>query len=484
MPARPRRPDGLAALLLPRLAALALTLFAALSAGCTTLAEPVVSAPAGTPARFEGLTGLAVTPEPTAVDILLVHGMCSHDASWANSAIAEVATMLGATSPPAIQRLPVAHSAAEVFGADLSTPQWSVRVAAILWSPLLAPTKARLSEEISRESDSAERPTPRQPARFTPLAAAPWSQGPAYSDAATSKFVPVSALRSQLIDDCLADAVIYLGRARDQINDEMQQSLLTAARHFEARRGAETAVARPLVLITQNLGSKLAFDALLRMRQDYSLSHVGDHLAERARQSYLVADQLPFLALGDATLDVDSGGLRGPAERRRLARLVAAAGADGGTGGRVGTNTTATRGKPAVASPRPRAPRAGAATSAPGQSIVGMPDPWYEQDPVAAFLRTRASEQANGRGPTVPPPQVVAINDPYDLMAYRRPASQPEQRPLIEVSLELEPVNPGIVRPLDPVHLNYLRDARVRSLILCGYGLPTCQASSPINRRD
>ena len=445
------------------------------SSACSTLLEPVVTTAPGQASSFEGLAQLATEPGPTALDILLVHGMCTHDAGWADAAIGQVAAMLGADAPPTVERLAVPHSSAEVFGADLATPQWSVRIAAIIWSPIVAPTKIGLCLDTATDADScrphrgtAAPPMPSSAARsgfpsgfpsgypsgFSPafqaglpprfMPAAPAAAAPGWPGASSAAGT-ADSLRKRLIDDCMADAVIYLGRARDPINDQMQKALVTAARHFEARRGAATSVSRPLVMITQGLGGKLAFDALLRMQQDYSLSHVGDHLAGRTAQVYLAANQLPFLKLGDAALDEASAGIDGPAGRRRLARLIEAAGS-------------------ARRTPAPKSPKS------PKARIAGMPAPWYEPDPVEAFIHRQAAQ----RGAARQAPQVVAINDPPDLMAY---GTRPERRgdsPIIDVTIEIEPAALGIVVPPDPAYLNYLRDPRVRALIRCGYGQPRC----------
>ena len=443
----------------------------AVLAACTTFGEPLVSTRPGEASSFEGLAQLAIDDGPTALDILLVHGMCTHDAGWAESAIEQVATLLGANRQPVITRLPVPQSSAEVFGADLATPQWEARVAAIVWSPVVAPTKAELCGDTRSRSPACRRDAGDRSA---------WAITPASH-----------ALKDKLIDDCMADAVIYLGRARDPINDQMQKALVTAARHFEARRGNATAVTRPLVIITQSLGGKLAFDALLRMQQDYSLSHVGNRLAERTTRVYLAANQLPFLDLGDATLGEETseaGTTAGPASRRQLMWLFEAAEARSAAaprpmpGGQPARGSHGTAPRRATAGPAdtaaPASPAAAVGRTRPASPIriAGMPGPLYAADPVEQFIRSQASQprlvQSHGR--PLPPLQVVAFNDPHDLMAYGVSPVRRAESEIIDVTLEIEPAALGIVVPPDPAHLNYLRDARVRELILCGYRQASC----------
>lgn len=435
------------------------------SAACTTFGEPVVSAPPGETTAFEGLAQLASDDGPTAVDILLVHGMCTHDAGWAEAAIEQVATMLGGAGRPDVERLAVPQSSADVFGSDLATPNWQARVAAIVWSPIVASTKAELCEDTTSRS-----PACRRDAGFSPALA---GHAPGLAGASAHP------LKDRLIDDCMADAVIYLGRARDQINDQMQQALVTAARHFEARRGHDTAVARPLVVITQGLGGKLAFDALLRMQQDFSLSHVGNRLADRATRIYLAANQLPFLDLGDATFQPSGAaasppGTVGPANRRHLMRLFDAAEAASAPSIRTASPERSSR-EPRAASRSP-----GAATLNPIR-VAGMPSASYAPDPIDQFIRSHATQRRQGPSPgrPLPPLQVVAFNDPHDLMAYGVNPARRADSAIIDVSLELEPAALGIVVPPDPAHLNYLRDARVRELILCGFRQAHCGLASP-----
>lgn len=422
-----------------------------MTAACTTFVDPVVTARSGESTSFEGLAQLAARDEATAIDLLLVHGMCTHDEGWAEAAIGQVATLLGAESAPTVDRLPVLHSSAAVFGADLVTPQWQARIAAIVWSPIVASTKAELCQNTTSQAPACRREAERlAPQWFSQASAA----GP---------------VKDSLVDDCMADAVIYLGRARDQINDQMQKALVTAARHFEARRGNETGVTRPLVVITQSLGAKLAFDALLRMQQDYSLSHVGNRLAERTTRIYLAANQLPFLQLGDASV-VDDGADReasGPAQRRHLMRLL---------------DNADTAPPPARAQGRP-VTRPAPVQTRPAARIAGMPEPFYAPDPVEQFIRRHAQYRPApahlSHGRPLPALQVVAFNDPHDVMAYATSPSRRTRSDIIDVTLELEPAALGLVIAPDPAHLNYLRDPRVRQLILCGHGQATCGLPGP-----
>lgn len=439
------------------------------TAACTTFVDPVVTARSGESTAFEGLAQLAAGDEATAIDLLLVHGMCTHDEGWADAAIGQVATMLGADAAPVVDRLAVSHSSADVFGADVATPAWQARIAAIVWSPIVASTKAELCQDTTSKAPACRRDAERlAPQWFSQASAA----GP---------------IRDSLVDDCMADAVIYLGRARDQINDQMQKALVTAARHFEARRGNDTGVTRPLVVITQSLGAKLAFDALLRMQQDYSLSHVGDRLAERTTRIYLAANQLPFLQLGDATVADDGADSEaaGPAQRRHLMRLLESAEAASPSAGvtkRAALRPTATQSR-GIAQAGASAQASASARTGLSTRIAGMPEPFYAPDPVDQFIRLQAAHRPAAavtvQGRSLPALQVVAFNDPHDVMAYAANPSRRTGSDIIDVTLELEPAALGIVVAPDPAHLNYLRDARVRQLILCGHGQPAC----PVARR-
>lgn len=230
----------------------------ALLAGCSAL--PYRPAQADGP--FPGLVDFVATAPGRSVDVLLVHGMCTHDVRWADETVAQLGSALGApTMPGAAPAAPdTARGPAdgiEIVERTITLRQGQLRVKALLWSPLTAPLKRQLDYDHSA----------RLPAKRARLNA---------------------AAKDKLIDDCIPDALVYQGVARDAIQQRMAQAV---------RRATEGAAAdAPLLVLSSSLGSKILFDTLLRM----------DLAAQPTigRIAFLVmaANQIPLLALADQQL--------------------------------------------------------------------------------------------------------------------------------------------------------------------------------------
>ena len=142
----------------------------------------------------------------------------------------------------------------EIVERTIALRQGELRIKALLWSPLTAPLKRQLDYDLSA----------RLPATRAKLNA---------------------QAKDKLMDDCLPDALVYQGVARDTIQQRMAQAVLRATGDAEPDA--------PLLVLSSSLGSKILFDTLLRM--DASAQRTIDRMA------YLVmgANQIPLLALVD-----------------------------------------------------------------------------------------------------------------------------------------------------------------------------------------
>jgi hypothetical protein len=76
---------------------------------------------------------VARAPNQT-IDVVLVHGMCTQDASWAQGKIHWLSEKLGGPAAPQIDRMAIPDSKVELYRAPLDTPHGTVRATAILWS--------------------------------------------------------------------------------------------------------------------------------------------------------------------------------------------------------------------------------------------------------------------------------------------------------------------------------------------------------------
>lgn len=265
-------------------------------------------------ATFPGLAHFLAQAPGHQVDVLLVHGMCTHDASWATETVQQLSGALAASLPPPA---PAARAQAapgapqiEIIPAIVPAADGAIRFQSLIWSPLTTPLKQQLCYDQSGKS--------------------PICQGsPPYTPQRASINVKVKDL---LMDDCLPDALIYQGVARGQIQQRMREAVLRAT--------AGKAPDAPLVVISESLGSKILFDTLSSMLDERGTTPDARQASEAAQQTldrmaYLVmaANQIPILGLADQGLPVEVGRRALPQDslqrvlERRGARLAAARGA-------------------------------------------------------------------------------------------------------------------------------------------------------------
>lgn len=253
---------------------------------CSTPYRP----PQVPPAQFPGLVDLAAQAAPRVADVLLVHGICTHDASWASEVVPQLTQALRDASlpPPAAAAAtggthagaPAANANAvspvvEIVPAAVTTPAGSLRFNALIWSQLTIALKRQLCYDQSDKSAicTGAPPYPHTRARLN------------------------ARLKDYLIDDCLPDAVIYQGVARDAIQLRMRDAILQVLSAAQADT--------PLVVISHSMGSKILFDTLLRMTEEPAGSpapRLAMQAVERLRFLVMAANQIPLLSLADQPL--------------------------------------------------------------------------------------------------------------------------------------------------------------------------------------
>jgi len=234
----------------------------ALLVGCTSLPYR----PPLADGAFPGLVDFVATAPAHTVDVLLVHGMCTHDVRWADETVAQLGSALNAQAvrPPGAAPAMVAADGIEIVERTITLRQGELRIKALVWSPLTTPLKRQLDYDLSANL----------PATRAKLNA---------------------QVKDKLLDDCLPDALIYQGVARDAIQLRMAQAIQRAT--------ADAAADAPLLVLSSSLGSKILFDTLLHM----------DRAAQRTidRMAYLAmaANQIPLLALADQDVPAAAPGL-------------------------------------------------------------------------------------------------------------------------------------------------------------------------------
>lgn len=284
-------------------------------AACSMPYRPAQFMEAGT--TFPGLAQFVQQAPSHQIDVLLVHGMCTHDASWAAGTVRQLADALAANVPPPVPAAEAqAHAHARADGAQIDiipsnvpTGGGAIRFQSLLWSPLTTPLKQQLCYDQSGKSAICQGSAP-----YTPVRAS------------------INAkVKDVLMDDCLPDALIYQGVARDEMQLRMRDAVMRAT--------AGAAPGTPLVVISESLGSKILFDTLGRMLDERG---AGGGEATRAadaaqqtldRMAYLVmaANQIPILGLADQGLQsaigrrtVPQDSLQRVLERRRAGMAATA----------------------------------------------------------------------------------------------------------------------------------------------------------------
>lgn len=229
--------------------------------------------PAAPPAQFPGLIDLAAQSGAQAADVLLVHGICTHDASWAGVVVPQLAQALrDATTTAAPATSPLAGAAVQIVPTLVDTPAGQLRFDALIWSPLTSDRKRQLCYDQSDKSPlcTGTPPYPYARARLN------------------------ARFKDGLIDDCLPDALIYLGAARETMQLRMREAVL------QVLAGARPEA--PLVVIAHSMGSKILFDTLLRMTQEPAGSAaavLARQAAQRLRLLVMAANQIPLLSLAE-----------------------------------------------------------------------------------------------------------------------------------------------------------------------------------------
>jgi hypothetical protein len=370
-----------------------LAVLAILSAGCSTPYKTPVfeSRPAGH-TDFSGIAQLVSQTPDRSIDVLIVHGMCTHDETWARATIAGLSKMLGGPEAPTVTPEPVTGTQTILFRSSISTTHGTVNASAIVWSPVVARLKSQLCYDQTNKSADCKAIVPNAP---------PYP----YERANLNR-----ALKDGLLNDCLADALIYQGKSRDAISQQLQHALLAASTPSGAKLAkpsvlsAASTASKPIVFISESLGSKVAFDAIYKLQNsaDDAERLAGARVFDRFAQVFMGANQLPILALADQ----DIGGMK--------ARSVSD----------------------------------------------------YPADPLGALLGNRKSSPSLM---ATRPIQVVAFTDPNDLLSYALARSTSVMSfDVVDVIVSNDSTLFGFVERPDTAHTAYRENEVVTKLIACG----------------
>jgi hypothetical protein len=378
-----------------------LALMALTQAACSTPYHPPQFPDEHT--TFPGLIDLAAQSQGKTVDVLLVHGMCTHDERWARDTVAQLTQSLTVNAPPANQQprsqprqapqVPV-----QVLPLPVDTPAGRLRFDALVWSPLTQNLKAELCYDMGDKNALCQGspPMPAQRARFNARA------------------------KDYLIDDCIADALIYEGVSHETMMERMRTALLQVLDQGQAPADV------PLVVVAESLGSKYLFDTLLSMSQEAAGSRavpVAQRTMDRMRYLVMAANQIPLLGLADQHIDTPEPG--------RVALSAMQAGSDS------------------------------------LQQLLQM-------------RRARATAGAGGFGSRAKAADgadqrlvLVAFTDPNDLLSYTLQTEKYAGEGIVAYNILVSNASTwlGLFERPDDAHLNYLSNPDVGRLIACGQSI-------------
>jgi hypothetical protein len=239
-----------------------------LLAACSTPYSPPIVVRDSTP--FPGIVSLLRNGNGRPLDVILVHGMCTHDAAWANHGVDRIAGVVSASVPE--QAAPSANGI-QLIERTQQIGKTPVRFHALVWSPLTAPLKRQLDYDNTG----------------TPSGCSASDSG---GECKPKRASLNGDVKDKLLNDCLSDAMIYEGASRDAIRDAMVESV---SRIIESNPNGD----RSLAVVAESLGSKILFDALssmLESRQPRTQA-LGQQAARRLGLLYMAGNQLPILDL-------------------------------------------------------------------------------------------------------------------------------------------------------------------------------------------
>jgi len=250
------------------LAPLALVLI--LLTACSTPYRPAVVVRDSAP--FPGIASVIAADRSRPVDVILVHGICTHDASWAEKTIAQVAGIVEAHAPPAAA---AAGNGIQLVERTEQVAGGTVRFHAIVWSPMTASLKHQLDYDNTGTPTDCALDTVCKPKR--------------------ARFNGV--VKDWLLNDCLSDAMIYEGVSHEAIRDALVD---TVSRVIEASPND----AGTLVVVAQSIGSKMMFDTLSSMLESNQprTQQLGQQAVRRLGLIFMAGNQMPILGLAEQNL--------------------------------------------------------------------------------------------------------------------------------------------------------------------------------------
>ncbi|MGD9016889.1 MAG: hypothetical protein PVH30_05855 [Desulfobacterales bacterium] len=248
------------------------------AAGCVTYTGPIVRS---NEARIYGIEEVLARDEVTEVDVLMIHGMCTHGRQWVQKSFNRLGERTGFIDAeldlaevkknelvlsarftpgdilPGREEMPkgleeIEHTA--IYSHKFEKDGKTLWVHAILWSPSTEPLKKRLCYDITdRKSADGKK----------------CQDAPAYP----YKRASLNArFKDKLMNNCLSDVFIYLGENQKIIQKQVAMAIVYAAGVRSADSASWDPIIKrareettPVFIVAESLGCKVLFDTLVAM---------------------------------------------------------------------------------------------------------------------------------------------------------------------------------------------------------------------------
>ncbi len=223
--------------------------------------------------------------------LVFIHGMCHHNRSWFEETIEHALESYGLEQQEGgIRELTEDESLVKLYHVSLKGHGREIDAFGIVFSPATAEVKRKqlcfdMSKdrgEVCRDEDMRP-PKQRRKRGF----ANAWA-------------------KDVFLNDCLADAVIYLGETGKTVRDGFAHAFRLIAEYYTTPSKSGLSQS-PLFFISESLGSKVLADSLVCDRNAYHNQDIHRLLASTT-QLFMYANQVPILNTGHVPQDCDSKG--------------------------------------------------------------------------------------------------------------------------------------------------------------------------------
>lgn len=262
--------------------------------GCTTPYRPAVLVAGSAP--FPGIASLIEQSTSKQVDVLMVHGMCTHTQEDARKSIDNLLAAMDANiqpEPPKKGLGPQDMGGIAVESKTATVGGASVRFSALVWSPLTTPLKKQLNYDDTGSPTDCSLAGECKPTR--------------------AKLN--GSLNDGLLNDCLSDVLIYQGQSQLVIRQKLVKAITKVVEDSEASARATGMSLGPFVLVSESLGSKMSFDALKWLLDAPGATPekaAGDSALDRLTLIFMLANQLPILGLAEQSIGTGARTLSTP----------------------------------------------------------------------------------------------------------------------------------------------------------------------------